>query len=176
MICIKTAKKFCKDDITLIENYVKAISDQTQTYECHHRLELTLEGEHANSVQDLIRLDMYYHRPYYELIFLTKSDHYKLHLPYRNTEEFKRKKSEAMKGRHWKLSEETKRKLSESHKGQKGQKRTEETKRKISESEKGKKLSDETRRRVSESLKGRKKTDEHKRKLREAWARRKQTK
>ena len=117
MICIKTAKKFCKDDITLIENYDKAISDQTQTYECHHRLELTLEGEHANSVQDLIRLDMYYHRPYFELIFLTKSDHYKLHLPYRNTEEFKRKIGDSSKGRHWKLSEDTKRMLSKAMKG-----------------------------------------------------------
>lgn len=117
MICIKTAKKFCKDDITLIENYDKAIEDTTQTWVCHHRLELTLEGEHAHSVQDLIRLDMYYHRPYFELIFLTKSDHYKLHLPYRNTEEFKRKIGESGKGRHWKLSEEAKRNIGKSMKG-----------------------------------------------------------
>ena len=48
MICIKTAKKFCKDDISKIENYDKAIADTTQTYECHHRLELTLDGEQAN--------------------------------------------------------------------------------------------------------------------------------
>lgn len=173
MICIKTAKKFCKDDITLIENYDKAISDQTQTYVCHHRLELTLEGEHANSVQDLIRLDMYYHRPYYELIFLTKSDHYKVHLPYRNTEEFKRKISESNKGRHWKLSEEAKRNIG---KAKKGRKKTDEHKRKISESEKGKKVSDETRRRMSEAKTGKHLSEETKRKIREAWVRKKQTK
>ena len=30
-------KKFCNEDISLIENYNKAISDSNQTWDCHHR-------------------------------------------------------------------------------------------------------------------------------------------
>lgn len=72
-------KQVCKDDPSLIENYDKAINDDTQMWVLHHRLELTLDGEYAHSKEELIRLGMYYHRPYYELIFLTKSDHQILH-------------------------------------------------------------------------------------------------
>lgn len=73
------ANKFCKDDISKIENYDKAISDTTQTWECHHKLELTLNGEFAHTKKELIRLEIYYDRPYFELIFLTKSEHSSLH-------------------------------------------------------------------------------------------------
>lgn len=79
MICELTANAFCKDDISKIENYDKAIADTTQTWECHHRLELTLEGEFAHSKEELNLLGMYYHRPYFELIFLTHSEHTRLH-------------------------------------------------------------------------------------------------
>lgn len=68
-----------KGELTKIENYYKAIADETQTWECHHRLELTLEGEFAHSYKDLERMGMYYNRPYFELIFLTRADHNKLH-------------------------------------------------------------------------------------------------
>lgn len=112
MICIKEAKRKCRDDISKIENYDKAISDTTQTWHCHHRLELTLDGEFAHTHKELKRLEMYYHRPYFELIFLTPSEHSKLH---GITEEQKQKMGKARKGR--KLSEETKRKMSESRKG-----------------------------------------------------------
>ena len=40
-------QKFCKDDISRIENYDKAVADPTQTWVIHHRLELTLDGEFA---------------------------------------------------------------------------------------------------------------------------------
>lgn len=79
MITNSKVKKFCKDDISLIENYDKAIADNTQVWVCHHRLELTLDGEFANSKQDLIRYGMYYNRPYFELIWLPRSVHKRIH-------------------------------------------------------------------------------------------------
>ena len=79
MINITNAKQYCKDDISLIENYDKAISDNTQKWHLHHRLELTLENEYALSKQDLIRHGMYYKRPYFELIFMTEAEHKALH-------------------------------------------------------------------------------------------------
>ena len=121
-------KQVCKDDPSLIENYDKAINDDTQMWVLHHRLELTLDGEYAHSREELIRLGMYYHRPYYELIFLTKSDHQKLHAhdKYKNTlskslhghvvsNETRKKISDAHIGK--KLSNEHKEKLSNAHKG-----------------------------------------------------------
>ena len=60
---------------------------------------------------------MYYNRPYFELIFITKSEHMQLHLPYHYTEEYKRKISKSSKGRHYKHSKETKLMLSKSMKG-----------------------------------------------------------
>lgn len=116
MISVQEVKRKCRDDISKIENYELAIADTEHMWDCHHRLELTLDGEFAHDKEDLKRLGMYWHRPYYELIFLTKSEHKKIHC---NTEEFKQKMSECnscyWKGR--KLSEETKRKMSEASKG-----------------------------------------------------------
>lgn len=129
MISIVNAKRKCRDDISKIENYDKALADTSQTWVCHHRLELTLDGEFAHTHKELIRLGMYYKRPYFELIFLTPSEHEALHC---NTEEFKQK-------------------MSESHKGIKP---TKETKRKISESLKEHPVSEETKQKMSESLKG----------------------
>ena len=112
------AKKFCKDDISKIENYEKAVADTTQTWDLHHRLELTLDGEFALSRDQLKMHDMYYNRPYYELIFLTHAEHSRLHREGRTvTDEHRRKISEAKKGHT--LSEETRRKMSESHKRKK---------------------------------------------------------
>ena len=34
------AKRFCKEDLTKIENYDKAIADTTHTWHCHHRTEI----------------------------------------------------------------------------------------------------------------------------------------
>ena len=171
MINEKLAKKYCRDEISKIENYEEAVNDKTQTWELHHRLELTLDGEFALSVADLKMHDMYYKRPYYELIFLTPAEHRSIH----------------QKGKH--LSEETKRKMSISKKGKtisdehririskanKGRKFTEEHRRNISESKKGKKnpnyekkFSEETKRKMSEALKGHAVSEETKRKMSEA--------
>lgn len=79
MICLERVKQFCKDDYTKIKNYDLAIADKEQTWHCHHVLELTLDNEYAHSRDDLKRMDMYYNRPYFELIFLTPKEHKKLH-------------------------------------------------------------------------------------------------
>ena len=73
MINLKNVKKFCKDDFSLIENYDKAIADKTQTWQCHHRRETIF------SRKDLIEIGEYYNRPACELIFLTPTEHHKLH-------------------------------------------------------------------------------------------------
>lgn len=71
--------RFCKDDISKIENYEQAINDKENVWCCHHRLELTLDGDYAHSKEDLIRMGMYYNRPYFELIFMKDNEHSSLH-------------------------------------------------------------------------------------------------
>ena len=100
-----------------------------------------------------------------------------------HTEESKRKRSEAHKGKH--LSEEHKRKLSEANKGKNnpnyGKHLSDETKRKISEKQKGRmgrSLSEEEKQKLSEAWKGESNPNygkvlskEQKRKMREAFCR-----
>lgn len=81
MINEYTARKFCKDDISMIENYEKAINDTTQTWNCHHRLE-TFDGERSRPKHYLMMVNMYFNRPASELIFLTPSEHRQLHNAY----------------------------------------------------------------------------------------------
>lgn len=162
MINIGGVKYFCSEDISLIENYDKAISDTTQTWDCHHRRE-TDEGLSKN---ELIKMNAYYHRPACELIFLTKKEHLSLHFkgdknPGKNkSTETKQKMSESHKGlqsgenhpmygKHH--SEEVKQKMSESHKGKIF---SEETKQKLSELHKGKHLSEETKIKIANGNKG----------------------
>ena len=127
---------YCKDDISKIENYDKAMTDAAQTWVLHHRLELTLDGEFAHTAEELKRLDMYYNRPYFELIFLTKSEHNRLH---------NKGKNHPLYGKH--LSDEHRRKISDAVKGEnnpfygksspmKGRRHSEETRKKMSEAAK----------------------------------------
>ena len=116
MICEKSIKRFCKDDISLIENYDKAIADKTKTWDCHHRRETIF------SKSDLIEINEYYDRPACELIFLAHSEHMSLHMKMRMkgkpsnrrgkplSNETKQKLRNKLLGRH--LSEETKKKIS----------------------------------------------------------------
>ena len=134
MISENHAKAFCRDDISLIENYDKAIADKSQVWHCHHRRETIF------SRKDLIEIGEYYNRPACELIFLTKSEHMKLHHLGKPT---------WIKGKH--LSEETRKKMSEA---KKGKHLSEEHKRKLSEAQNGKHHSEETRKKMSESKKG----------------------
>ena len=85
MISEKIAKSYCKDDISLIENYDKAIADNTQTWVCHHRRETIF------TPKDLKEIGEYYNRSACELIFLTKAEHNKVHNKFRpqNTKGFK---------------------------------------------------------------------------------------
>ena len=122
MINERQAHKFCRDEISKIENYEKAITDTTQTWHLHHRLELTLEGEFAHTRDDLIRLGMYYRRPYFELIFLTHSEHRRLHMKGKaRSEESRKKQSDANKGENNPFygqhhSNESRKKMSEAQK------------------------------------------------------------
>lgn len=150
MISIQKVHRFCKDDISKIENYDKAIADTAQTWDYHHRLELTLNGEFAHSREELKRLGMYYNRPYFELIFLTTTEHQRLHKTRKPlTAEHRQKISEAIKGKT--LCPSYIKKLSESHKGKT---HTIEQRKKLSDSLKGHTVSDKTRKKLSDALKG----------------------
>ena len=125
MINEKSAKSYCKDDISLIENYDKAIADDTQTWHCHHRRETIF------SRKDLMEIGEYYNRPACELIFLTSPEHNRVHTLGKC------------------LSAETRKKISEANKGKC---RSVETRKKISEAKKN--MSDETKRKISAALLG----------------------
>ena len=173
---------YCKD-YENIENYQKALADNFKGWNCHHRLEThNSDGERRLvdiSRNELKALDMYYNRPASELIFLTESEHSRLHMKGKHPSEEARKKmseakknmsaetrkkmGEANKGKH--LSEEQKKKISEA---QKGKHHSEESKKRMSEAAKGKKHSAETLKKISEANKGKHPSDEQKKKLSEA--------
>ena len=113
MICEYTAKIYCNEDISLIENYDKAIADKEQSWDCHHR------RESETSKKQLIEIGEYFKRPSSELIFLTHSEHTALHMKGKKckpfTKEHKLKLSKAKKGKIF--TEEHKRKIGENSKG-----------------------------------------------------------
>ena len=134
MINEKYAKNFCCEDISLIENYDKAIADMTQTWHCHHRGEILPCGRF--SVDDLKKFGLYYKRPAAELIFLTHSEHRRLHLKgVPLSEDHKKAISDAKKGVP--LSEANKKALSEALKGVPRGPMSEAHKKAISEAHKG---------------------------------------
>lgn len=162
----------------LIENYEKAIADDTQVWECHHRLEThNSDGERRLvdiSSSELIALGMYFDRPPEELIFMTELEHKRLHNKGKpgtftgkhHSEETKCKISEAEKGKY--ISEETRKKISELRKGLKLGPQSEDHRRKISEALKGKPKSEEHRRKMSEVRKGKPCSEESKKKRSES--------
>ena len=116
MINILNCMMYCKDDISLIENYDKAIADKEQTWHCHHRLEThdkwgnVREEEVTKDI--LISLRIYCNRPASELIFLTRSEHAKAH------GQCKRNMPEPWnKGKTGIFSDDTLQKMSEARKG-----------------------------------------------------------
>lgn len=120
------AHAYCCEDISKIENYNKAIADNTQTWDCHHRAEIT-ENERRTK-QELIDDGIYWNRPAEELIFIPHSQHMSNHLRGRKlSNEVKKRMSLGRKGKrrgiptwnkgkHW--SAETKAKLSAAMSGE----------------------------------------------------------
>ena len=116
MINCEGTKQYCCEDISKIENFELASSDETQMWDIHHRNEIT----ENKTRKDLIADGKYYNVPASELIFLTRSEHMKLHSNNRSGE-LKNKIREAIKGagngmfgKHH--SEEAKLKISETRK------------------------------------------------------------
>ena len=149
MISKRLAKAYCRDDISLIENYDKAVSDTTQSWHCHHRRETIY------SAKELIEIGEYYNRPACELIFLTPLEHNRLHHLGKNVSaETRKKMSEANKGENNPMfgkpstfkgkhhSAETRKKMSEARKGKNhpffGKHHSEKTRRKMSKAHIGK--------------------------------------
>ena len=115
MLDLTRLKLYCKDEYTKIENYDKALADNFEGWVIHHRLELTLDGDFAHSRDELLRMRMYYHRPYFELILLTRTEHARLHNKGKTfTSEHRCKLSDALKGRA--RSTEIRKKISEAKK------------------------------------------------------------
>lgn len=114
---ILSAYAYCKEDISLIENYNIAINDNKR-YVCHHR-----NGLHI-SREKLKEQGLYFNCPASELIFLELGEHTSLHRKYQNppmygkhhTNETKQKISDVHKGKR--LSDEHKQKLSNVMKGE----------------------------------------------------------
>ena len=143
MVNLELAKKYCCEDISKIENYEQAAASP-ETWDCHHRAEILPCGNFSS--EDLKFFDLYYSRLASELVFLTKSDHHRLHA-INMTKKWKNllsknAKLNGMIGKHH--TENTKKKMSESHKGlpspNKGDhfSHKNSTKKKKSESHKGK--------------------------------------
>lgn len=91
------AYAYCKEDISQIENYDKAVNDKSQIWICHHRTEIWWNC----TSQELKDNECYYNRPAKELIFLTRSEHATLH----------------MTGKHRVFTDEHRINLSKAHKG-----------------------------------------------------------
>lgn len=114
----KKSEKYCETP-ELIENYTEAINDKN-LWECHHRLETHFSDGTPRPTnaflrkEELIYLGMYFNRPAEELIFLTRSDHRKIHNVDARIHE---KISNSLIGRH--LSEETKEKIRKANLGKK---------------------------------------------------------
>lgn len=83
MINERHANKFCRDDYRKIENYDKAISDTTKTWHLHHRDEIRVLPSGMivyRSANELKENGRYFNCPANELIFLTQSEHQRLHM------------------------------------------------------------------------------------------------
>ena len=73
------AKRYCSEDISLIENYQQAIADEEKMWDIHHRRECDSEGRTLFTKKQLIEMNLYFKRPASELIFVTRAMHNKLH-------------------------------------------------------------------------------------------------
>ena len=79
MINAYNAKRYCSENISLIENYQEAIADQKMLWDVHHRKECDSEGRTLFTKKELKEMNLYFNRPASELIFVTRSMHNKIH-------------------------------------------------------------------------------------------------
>ena len=79
MINEYNAKHFCSEDISLIENYHQAIADKEKMWDIHHRRECDENGKTLFTSKQLKEMNLYENRPANELIFVTRTMHWKLH-------------------------------------------------------------------------------------------------
>lgn len=79
MINERNAKSYCSEDISLIENYNQAIADKEKMWDIHHRRECDDEGRTLLTRKQLKEMNLYFNRPAKELMFVTRSMHWKLH-------------------------------------------------------------------------------------------------
>lgn len=191
----KGINKFCCEDISLIENYEKAIND-SQMWECHHRLEVSEEG--IFSPKELKEKGLYYHRPANELIFLTRKDHDTLHGANRKQEtrdrisvastqrwsdvDYQKKVSEGLSKAHKEgkfdnvFTEEVRQKQSESAKkawdkyGDKFReiRQSKEYREKLSKGNSGKVRTEDNKKRISDSVKKLHENPEYRKRFEEA--------
>ena len=83
----RSFNKFCKEDLSKIENYEDAMKDNLKNWHIHHKLETRGFGY---SRKELIALELYYNRPASELIFLRNSDHRKVHSQFKSKVEIEK--------------------------------------------------------------------------------------
>ena len=79
MINEYNAKQYCSEDVSLIENYHQAISDEERMWDIHHRRESDENGKTLFTKKQLKEMGLYFKRPASELIFVTRTMHWKLH-------------------------------------------------------------------------------------------------
>lgn len=98
---ITKLRKYC-NDFHKIENYESAQRDNFKGWVLHHRLEISLDGQEVHTPATLERLNMYWHRPYFELIFMKRGDHIILHNKSKGhlTESRRKKISDSVKQAH----------------------------------------------------------------------------
>lgn len=158
MIVERNARSYCSEDISLIENYAKAVADECEMWEIHHRRE-TDEGL---SVRELRKRKEYFHRPASELIFLKHDIHRRLH-SLNLSDETRKKMSLAHSGENHHFfgkhhSAKSRKKMSKALSGEKhplfGRHRPIETKKKLSEALSGRTFSEETKKKMSEAQLG----------------------
>lgn len=114
----KKSEQYC-DKPEEIENYDKAVQD-VKLWNCHHRLETHFSDGTPRPDNAFLRreeleaLGMYFNRPADEFIFLTPSEHRKLHV---FDKQARQSISESLTGRV--LSDETKEKIRQYNLGKK---------------------------------------------------------